>query len=71
MNMTAYFDELCDIASTSLHHTKYSASKDEELILKELANLESLTTSLGDVTAHSRTLKHTFQAALTPSSWWL
>ena len=34
MDMTAYFDELCDIASASLHHTKHSA---KELILKEFS----------------------------------
>ena len=38
MDITAYFDELCDIAPSSLHHTKHSASKDEELILKELTS---------------------------------
>ena len=38
MDITAYFDELCDIAPTSLHHSKHSASKDEELILKELTS---------------------------------
>ena len=38
MDITAYFDELCDIPPTSLHHTKHSASKDEQLILKELTS---------------------------------
>ena len=38
MDITAYIDELCDIPPTSLHHTRHSASKDEELILKELTS---------------------------------
>ena len=38
MDITAYFDELCGIPPTSLHYTKHSASKNEELVLKELTN---------------------------------
>ena len=36
MELTTYFDTICDIAPDSIHHTKRSALKDEELIMKEL-----------------------------------
>lgn len=36
MELTTYFDTICDIAPDSLHHTKRSPHKDEELIIKSL-----------------------------------
>ena len=36
MELTTYFDSICGTKIDSIHHTKHSACKDEELIIKEL-----------------------------------
>ena len=38
MELITYFDTICDITPDSIHHTKHSPSKDEELIMKELTS---------------------------------